>query len=104
MSFSYRLNSLVQQDLENGYNWYEDKKEGLGEQFVSAVENKIQHIASHPEVYSSKQNRYFREAKVDRFPYTIAYKIYKRKREIYIASVYHTSRHPGRKYRKNAKD
>lgn len=100
MSFSYRLNSLVQQDLVDGYNWYEDKKTGLGDQFVSAVESKIQHIASHPEAYGSKQNKFFREAKVERFPYAITYKIHKRKREIYIASVYHTSRHPSRKYRK----
>jgi hypothetical protein len=36
MNFSYRLHSLVHQDLEEGYRWYEDREEGLGERFLSA--------------------------------------------------------------------
>jgi hypothetical protein len=90
----------VHKDLEEGYRWYEDREEGLGERFLSAVENKINHITTHPEVYGSRQNKAFREAKVDKFPYTITYRILNRKKEIHIGSVYHMSRHPGKKYRR----
>lgn len=100
MSFTYRLHSLIQQDLEEGYSWYEDKQKGLGERFLTAVEKKIQSIVSHPETYGSRESKEFREAKVDGFPYTVTYRILKRKKEIHIGSVYHMSKHPRKKFRK----
>ncbi len=100
MSFSYRLHSLVQKDLEEGYSWYEDREKGLGERFLTAVEKKIQSIISQPEVYGSRNSKSFREAKVDRFPYTVTYRILKQKKEIHIGSVYHMSKHPRKKFRK----
>jgi plasmid stabilization system protein ParE len=100
MSYTYRLHPLTKKDYDEAYEWYEDRQKGLGEQFLKAVRQKIEDIVSHPEVYSSKSNKRFREARVDVFPYLIVYKISKRKKEIYISSIHHAKKHPRKKYRK----
>jgi hypothetical protein len=66
---------------------------------LQAVENTISEIIAHPEAYGSKGNASFREALIKRFPYVIVYRIYKRKKEIFISTVHHTKKFPGKKYR-----
>src|SRR3954469_17671038 len=100
MSYTYRLHPLTRQDYDEAYEWYEDRQSGLGERFLKAVRKKIEEIVLHPEVYSSKSNKGFREAGVDFFPYVIVYKINKRKKEIYISSIHHAKKRPRKKYRK----
>jgi len=100
MSYTYRLHPLTQKDYDEAYAWYEEKQKGLGERFIKAVRQKIEEIALHPDLYSRKSNRTFKEAKVDFFPYTIVYKINKRGEELYISSIHHTKKHPRKKYRK----
>jgi uncharacterized protein with ParB-like and HNH nuclease domain len=101
MAYTCRLHPLIQQDYNEAYAWYEDKKKGLGERFMQAVKNKIEQIAAHPETYSSKSNKKFREVKVDFFPYLLVYKINKPSGEIYISSLHHIKKHPGKKHRKD---
>lgn len=101
MSYTYLLHPLVKQDYHDAYRWYEDKQKGLGERFIQAVRGKIEEIAMQPEVYGSRDNKKFREAKVDIFPYLIVYKINKRKKEIYISSVHHIRKHPRKNTVKN---
>ena len=100
MSYVYRLHPLIEQDYSEAYAWYEEREKGLGERFLKAVRKKIEEIILHPEVYSSKSHKKFREAKVDFFPYLITYKINKRRKEIYISSIHHTKKHPKKKFRK----
>lgn len=82
------------------YTRYESQQEGLGERFIKAVRQKIEAIVLQPELYGSRGNKKFREARVKIFPYLIVYKINKRTKEIFIASIHHTKKHPRKKYRK----
>lgn len=100
MSYSYRLHPLLRQDYNEAYRWYEDQQRGLGERFIKATRQTIEQILLHPELYSSRSNKKFREAKVEFFPYLVVYKINKRKKEVYIASIHHSKKHPRKKYRK----
>ena len=100
MSYTYRLHPLAAEDLSKGYDWYEDKQVGLGERFLKAVRNKINEIAIHPEIYSSRERKEFREVKVEFFPFLIVYKVFKRKQQVYISTIHNTSKHPRKKYRK----
>lgn len=77
----------------------EKKKQGLGIRFESMVENGLLKISANPEIYGFSKSVY-REALIDIFPYTIVYKMSKRKKEIYISAIYHSSRNPKNKYRK----
>ncbi len=99
MSYRYWLHQSIQQDFNEGYEWYEDKKVGLGMEFLTAVEKKIAEIVLDPEIYSSKGNPRYREAAIKRFPYVVVYRIYKRKKEIFISAVHHVKKSPRKKYR-----
>lgn len=100
MSYTYWLHEKVQIDLNDGFEWYEERLKGLGYEFLSAIEKTIAKIVAHPEIFGSKGNPNYREALLKRFPYVIVYRIYKRKKEIFISAVYHTKKFPGGKYRR----
>jgi plasmid stabilization system protein ParE len=99
MIYSYLLHPLIRQDYHEAYQWYEEQQKGLGEKFIKAVRQTIEQIIVHPEIYGSRTNKKFREIKVDYFPYLIVYKINKQKKIVYIVSIHHTKKHPGKKYR-----
>ena len=40
----------VQQDVDEAYSWYEDRRPGLGEDFLSCVDACIQVICRMPEL------------------------------------------------------
>ncbi len=40
----------VQQDIEEAYGWFEEKRRGLGEDFLSCVDACIQNICRIPEL------------------------------------------------------
>lgn len=48
MSYTYWLHEKVQLDFSEAYEWYEDKKTGLGDEFLLAVEKKIVEIVTNP--------------------------------------------------------
>jgi len=100
MIYLLRLHPLIQQDFNEAYGWYEDQQKELGERFSNAIRGKIEQILLRPQVYGSRGNKKFREAKVEFFPYVIVYKINERKKEIYISSIHHNSKHPKKKFRK----
>ena len=100
MRYRYKLNPAMLSDYEEAYAWYEDRQMGLGERFTEAVRQKLEEISLNPEIFGKTNSRIFREASLDNFPYLIVYKISKRRNEIYISSIHHTMKHPGKKYRK----
>lgn len=100
MSYTYWLHEKAENDLQEGFIWYEERKNGLGYEYLDAIQKTITKIVENPESYGSKGNSEFREALLDKFPYVIVYKIYKLKMEIFISSVHHTKKNPRKKYRR----
>ena len=90
----------IKTDYDEAYTWYEDKLEGLGERFLSAVRYKIDEIAKMPEAFGERSNKGYREAQLDSFPFSIIFKQYKREKIIFVNSIHHHSKHPRKKYRK----
>ena len=78
-------------DLDEAYAWYEERRAGLGEQFLGAVDACFQGIrrmpVMHPEVHEQ-----YRRALVRRFPYAIFYEYEQGAVTVYC--VFHTSRDP----------
>jgi mRNA-degrading endonuclease RelE of RelBE toxin-antitoxin system len=74
--------------------------EGLRERFLLAVRTKLNEIAKRPEAFGERSKKGYREAKVDSFPYSIVYNIYKKERVIFVNSVHPHKKHPHKKYRK----
>ena len=99
MRHTYRFHVKVQLDFEEAYEWYEDKKAGLGNEFLDAVETKIAEIIANPTYFGSKGNAKYREALIDRFPFIIIYMLYSKRKEILICAVHNAKKSSKRKYR-----
>lgn len=86
----------AEQDLAEAYGWYEDRRVGLGEEFLSCVDACIEGVCRMPDVFAVVHQNY-RRAQVRRFPYVIFYEHVQGVVTVY--SVFHTSRNPA-KWRK----
>jgi plasmid stabilization system protein ParE len=81
----------AEQDIAEAYGWYEDKRLGLGEEFLSRVDACIQSIVRNPELHRVVHENY-RRMLVRRFPYAIFYESVDGVVTVYC--VFHTSRDP----------
>ncbi len=81
----------AQQDVDEAFNWYEDHRSGLGEEFLNCVDACIHFICRTPKL-SPKIHMEFRRALVRRFPYAIFYEYVGGK--VFVYSIFHTSQNP----------
>jgi plasmid stabilization system protein ParE len=81
----------TEQDLGEAYAWYEERRAGLGEEFLSCVDACIQAICRMPEMYAIIYENY-RRGLVRRFPYSIFYEYSHNTVTVYC--VFHNSRDP----------
>ncbi len=89
---------LAQKELDDAYQWYQERQHGLGIRFMNAVDKKLQEIANNPQRYA-KRNGNYRETMVDVFPYTIVYEILEKEKIVFVLHVFHTKRNPKLKYK-----
>lgn len=78
------------------YEWYEEQKRGLGEEFLAELDTFYKKIVASPTHYSKIKKNY-RKVALDRFPYIIVYELFPD--EIVVFAVFHTSRSPKRLFR-----
>ena len=81
----------VERDLATAYDWYEDQRVGLGDDFLSRIDACIQGILRNPELHKTIHESY-RRGLVRRFPYAVYYEYTARVVTIYC--VLHTLRDP----------
>jgi len=81
----------AEQDIAEAYTWYEERRPGLGEEFLSCVDASIHKICRAPELYPVIHEDY-RRTLVRRFPYAVFYEYFGKK--IWVYSIFHTSRNP----------
>lgn len=100
MSYTAILNPRARKELLKAWVWYEKKMFGLGDRFENEVYNRIKQIERTPERYPKKRSN-FRETKIKTFPYLIIYRIDEERNILIVSSVFHTSRNPRLKYKKD---
>lgn len=81
----------AEQDIADAYAWYESRRPGLGEEFLSCVDACMEAICRTPEMYSVVHENY-RRGLVRRFPYAVFYENLQGTVTVY--GVFHTSRDP----------
>ncbi len=91
MSLPLIVRPEAEQDLAEGRDWYERQREGLGDEFLAAVEVQFAHIRDWPESYVAEY-RGVRRARLRRFPYVVYYRITGGSEE--VLAVLHGGRHP----------
>ena len=76
MKYALVVKAEVIQDLSAAFEWYEEKRTGLGSEFLDEVEKYYDCITQNPEQYQSHGNQ--RIAVLYRFPCKIVYEIEER--------------------------
>jgi plasmid stabilization system protein ParE len=79
------------QDIHDAYQWYENWRVGLGEEFMSCVDACLQAICRQPEMHAKVRKEY-RRALLRRFPYAVFYEHVAD--TITVFGVLHTARNP----------
>lgn len=78
-------------DVKDAYGWYERRRAGLGEEFLSALDACMEGIRRRPQIYSVVHESY-RRGLIRRFPYAVFYEY--TETTITVYAVFHTSRDP----------
>jgi plasmid stabilization system protein ParE len=81
----------VELDLTEAYVWYESRRAGLGEEFLSAVDASMERIRREPATCARVHEEY-RRALIRRFPYAIFFECAETAVTVY--ALFHTSRDP----------
>ena len=99
MNYSVELRDKASEEFIDAFLWYEEQRIGLGDLFERAVQNKLKHICSHPLHYKISYKN-FHEASVATFPFLIIYAVDEKLKHITVIAIFHTSRHPKKKFKK----
>ena len=91
MKYKVIVRPEAEDDLEEAFSWYEDKRTGLGYDFLLQVDAGINFINRNPEIHPTEYNG-TRKHLIKRFPYKIIYLV--EKEEIIILAVIHGKRRP----------
>ncbi len=81
----------AEQDITKAYDWYENRRPGLGEEFLGCVEACLEAIRRTPETFL-KVHEDYRRGLLRRFPFAVFYEASDQTVTIY--GVLHTSRDP----------
>lgn len=81
----------VGEDLAGAYGWYEERRVGLGEEFLATVEESFDAIEEFPEMFAFVHGE-VRRAMVSRFPYAVFYRV--EPKQVVVLTVLHTARDP----------
>lgn len=87
-----RFRPEVVDDLSTAWDWYEQRRSGLGEEFLAAVERCVERITTNPKLFAVV-HRDVRRALVGRFPYAVFFAI--RDEEVTVLAILHARRDPG---------
>jgi plasmid stabilization system protein ParE len=91
MAAELTIASEAARDIDEAYGWYERQRAGLGEEFLSCVDARIEAICRMPEI-CEKVFEDYRRGLVRRFPYAIFYEYSGGTVTVYC--VFHTARDP----------
>ena len=82
---------IARSEFEGSVDWYDAQQDGLGDEFESEIQRAIDGIAEYPRRFPIVE-RDVRQAPVDRFPFSIYYRV--RSGKIVVISVFHNARDP----------
>jgi len=99
MAFPYKMHSQAIEEYANAYDWYESAQKGLGEHFATAIDDGVNEICCNPALFSKLRGSY-RQARIKKFPFVVVYEFFPRRKMIHIAAIFHTSRSPRKKFRR----
>jgi plasmid stabilization system protein ParE len=92
MNFHLEVRDRASAEFIEGYLWYEDQRDGLGEEFHDEVQEQFEFLRQRPSGFAKWRGPY-KKINLRRFPYIIVFRVVKD--TVIIFSVFHSSRNPG---------
>jgi plasmid stabilization system protein ParE len=89
VTLTLEFHPAVHKEIDNAFTWYEERRSGLGSQFLDEVQRVLGEIVANPARYGFADAD-VREGLLHRFPYAIYYRVLLDR--IRVLAVYHTSR------------
>lgn len=90
MTRTPRFRPEAEEDLRLAIAWYEEQREGLGDELLDDVGETIERIERLPESYGQVHGE-FRRALLRQFPYAIYFRV---RAVIEVFAVFHARRDP----------
>jgi len=90
MKYEVEFRKEAQLDILEAIQWYEERREGLGDELFIAIENEKNFIGQNPYYYEDKYKG-IRKAITSRFPYILYYKI-ESESKVLVYAVLHMKR------------
>lgn len=90
--FDLIVSPEAEHELNESFNFYEEKLPGLGGDLVLEVDEMFNRIASNPEQFQKVRKKQVRKAFLKRFPFGVYYVI--NKNIINVLAIFHHSRNP----------
>jgi len=81
----------VEGDILSAFRWYEEKSQGLGEEFLRIAYANSEEVCANPELYREVVPG-FRRRLMRRFPYAIYFRIQEGK--VIVVGILHCARNP----------
>ncbi len=91
MSLPLAYRPEVREEIDAAYTWYEQRRAGLGEKFLTAVRDVLDRIQQNPEMYGVAY-RDVRGVPLRRFPYVVYYRV--EATRLLVLAVQHGRRDP----------
>jgi plasmid stabilization system protein ParE len=91
MNLPLIVNPLAEADLTEAKTYYENQREGLGDELVECVEQALERIRQNP-CGPAKVYEELRRVLVRRFPYAVFYRA--DDDQITVVAIYHARRDP----------
>ncbi len=96
-NIAYR--ALATLEYQDGIEWYARQSKTAAENFVKAVNEKLDSISAYPR-RPKNLYKHYHEISLRKYPYTIVYFIEEEIKRIVVVAIYHQKRHPAKKYRR----
>lgn len=91
MSYRIEVRDLASNEFIEGYLWYENQCDGLGEEFHDEVQEYFDVLCQRPTGFP-KWRGAFKKINLKRFPYIIVFQVVRD--TVIVYSVFHSSRNP----------
>jgi toxin ParE1/3/4 len=91
MAHDLIIRPKAEAELADAFNWYENNVQGLGADFLNAVETALLEISRNPDQHPII-HKGIRRSLIRRFPYAVFYLI--KPQQVVVLAVFHARRHP----------
>ena len=94
MTWEVLLRPEVERDLSEAAKWYEERQEGLGDEFLEEVIRVLESLSENPLLPSRRHpSKNIRWRYAGRFPYRVIYEVLESEQKVIVATVLHAARH-----------